>query len=208
MDSMEQQNTGPEQEAKGAPSYWTSVGVASVIFGIVVFAIGLISTYITINSEPTGSMFSPVYLIGILSCLIGAFGGMVAIWHYVGEYDLNVKLGKGALIGFFTGVGIAVVSAVFGQIWNLIDPDMTQKMIESTIANIEAMDLPEQQKQQIIDSTAESMEGQYSLGSQLLWGIPMFGILNLLTGMIGAKVFGKEEEKGFRQADGEMDFER
>jgi len=197
MDTMEQQNTGPEQHGNGAPPYWTSVGVASVIFGIVVFAIGLITAYITINAEPTGSLFSPASLIGLLNCLVGAFGGLVAVWHYTKEYDIGIKLGKGALVGFLAGVGIVAVSAIFGQIWDLIDPDMTQKMIDSTVANIEAMDMPDQQKQQIIDSTVESMQSQYSLGSQLLWGIPIFGVLNLLTGMIGAKVFGKEEPQGF-----------
>lgn len=193
MDSMEHNTRGMEQTNGDAP-YWTSVGIASVIFGIVAFIISIVAAYATINSEPSGSFFSPVQLIGILACLIGAFGGMLATWHYANEYDAVMKLGKGALIGFLTGVGITIVSVLLGQIWQVFDPDMTQKMIDSTIANMEAMDVPAQQKQQMIDATAESMRSQQNIGTQLLWGIPMYGILNLITGMIGAKVFGKKEE--------------
>lgn len=186
-------NTGPEQ-ANSDPSYWASTGVASFIFGLIVFVISLISAYITINSEPTGSFFSPMQLIGTLACLIGAFGGIVAVWHYTKEYDVPVKLGRGALIGFLTGAGIAVLSTLLNQVWLLIYPDMTQKLIDSIVSNMEAMDMPEEQKQQAIDSTVQSMESQYSFGWQLLLGIPLYGVLNLITGMIGAKVFGKDQD--------------
>lgn len=182
-------------ENETPPSYWTSVTVSSLIFGIVVFIISIISGYAVINSEPSGSMFQPVQLVGILACLIGTFGGMLAAWHYAREYDVPIKLGRGALIGFLTGVGITVVSVLLNQIWQVVDPDMTQKMIDSTIANMEAMDMPDEQKQQVIDSTVENMRSQQSISTQLLWGIPIYGVLNLLTGMIGAKIFGKKEEK-------------
>lgn len=175
------------------PSYWMSVATAGLIFGIIAFVLSLISGYAIINSEPTGSFFSPTQLIGTLACLIGAFGGMMATWHYAREFDLAVKLGKGALIGFLTGVCIAIVSVVLGQVWQLVDPDMTQRIIDSTVANMEAMDMPDDQKQQMIDGTVESIQSQNSIGTQLLWGIPLYGILNLITGMIGAKLFSKQE---------------
>lgn len=194
MDSTEQNgiNTHEPQEP---PSYWTSVGIASVLFGLIAFVISLVTIYTTINSEPTGSFFFPSQLIGVLGCLVGAFGGMVATWHYAREYDTVITLGRGALIGFLTGMGMAVVSTIFSQVWNLVDPDMTQQMIDSYVANFEAMDLPEEQKQQMIDATVNSMRDQQNIGSQLLWGIPMYGILNVLTGMLGAKVFGKDEDQ-------------
>lgn len=182
-------NTGTATE----PSFWMSVTIAGLIFGIIAFVLSIISGYAIINSEPTGSFFSPTQLIGTLACLIGAFGGMMATWHYVREYDLSIKLGKGALIGFLTGVGIAIVSVVLGQVWQLVDPDMTQRIIDSTVANMEAMDMPGDQKQQMIDGTVESIQSQNSIGTQLLWGIPLYGILNLITGMIGARIFSKQE---------------
>ncbi len=193
MDST-QEYSAEIQENNSSPSYWTSVGIASVLFGIIAFVISIATIYITINSDPTGSFISPSQLIGLLGCLVGAFGGMVATWHYANEYDTVIKLGKGALIGFLTGVGIAIISTFLHQIWLLFDPDMTQQMIDSMVANMEAMDIPDEQKQQMIDTTVQSMRDQQSIGSQLLWGVPMYGILNLITGMIGAKVFGKDED--------------
>lgn len=184
-----------QAESNNEPSYWTSVSIAGLIFGIIVFALSLVTTYSVINSEPTGSLFSPVQIsLWVLVCLVGAFGGMLAIWHYTNEHDVSLKLGKGALVGLFTGIAIAVVVVILNQLWQVIDPDMTQKAIDSTIANIEAADLPDAQKQQAIDSMVQGMRNQNSIGSQLMYNLPMFGILNVLTGMIGAKVFGSSKE--------------
>jgi len=186
-----QPGSQPEQDQ----NYWPSVGIAAFLFGFVAFAIQIISGYLQINAEPTGSLFSPVMLFGLVVCLVAAFGGMVAIWHYAREYNVSLKLGKGALIGFLTGVGITLVTIVFSQVWEFIDPDFTQKMIDSTVANFEAMDMPEEQKQQMIDSAVSQFESSQSIGRQLLIGIPLYGILNLLTGMIGVKLFAKEKSR-------------
>lgn len=196
MDESPMENADASQQGANVqsdPPYWTSVSVAGLIFGLLAFILSLISTYAMINSEPTGSFFSPQQLLGVLVCLVGAFGGMVAIWHYTNEYDTSVTLGKGALIGFLVGVVITVVTIILNQLWQVIDPDMTQKMIDSMIANFEQMDMPEEQKQQAIDGIAESVQSQNSIGYQLLFGIPVYGILNLITGMIGAKFFGEKE---------------
>lgn len=189
MDELAEQ----QAEQQNQPPYWTSVGIAGLIFGVIVFALSLVTSYAVINSEPTGSLFSPVQLLGVFVCLVGAFGAMLATWHYANEYDISIKLGKGALIGLFTGICIALVTVIFNQIWQFVDPDMTQKLIDSTIANFEASELPDAQKQQMIDSTVQSMRDQNSIGTQLLYNLPMYGILNVLTGMIGAKLFGKKE---------------
>lgn len=184
----------PQQQIPNEkPSYWNSVGIAGVIFGIIVFVLSLVGGYATINAEPTGSLVSPTMWIGVLSCLVGAFGGMLAVWNYTGNYNISITLGRGALIGFLTGVAISIVSVVLNELWTFIDPDMTRQIVDSTIANFEASDLPEQQKQQMIDLVAGSREGE-SIGRQLLSGIPLYGILNLITGMIGAKVFGQNDD--------------
>lgn len=185
----------PQQKSNNTFSYWTSVGIAGLLFGIILFAISLIANYATINSEPTGSFFNPVQLVGTLACLIGSFGGMLAAWHFAKEYDVSIKLGKGALIGFLTGVAITIINILLSQIWSIIDPDMMQQLIDSSVANVEAMDMPEQQKQQTIDMTVDMLRSQKNISTQLLWGIPMYGILNLITGMIGAKIFGKKDEQ-------------
>ncbi|NGP78088.1 DUF4199 family protein [Balneolaceae bacterium YR4-1] len=174
------------------PSYLTSVGIAAVIFSLLTTVLQLISGYMQINAEPTGSLFSPTMLFGLVVCLVGAFGGMVAVWHYANEYQITMKLGKGALIGFLTGLAMVIIGIVLNKLWLLFDPDMQQKMMESTIANFEAMDMPEETKQQMIDQAAS--QANPSIGMQLLYGIPIFGILNLLTGMLGVSLFARNKE--------------
>lgn len=181
------------EDSTAEPSYWLSVSTAGLIFGIVAFILSLVSNYAIINSEPTGSLFSPTQFLGAFACLAASFGGMLAVWHYARQHEVFIQLGRGALIGFLTGICVTVVTIVLGEAWQFVDPDMTEQMIESTIANIEAIDMPEAQKQQIIDATAEGFQSQSSIFSQLLWGIPIYGILNLITGMIGAKIFGQQE---------------
>src|SRR5690625_5907370 len=80
------------------PSYWTSVATAGVIFGIVAFVLSIITSYATINTEPSGSYFSAVSLLGILVCLVPAFGGVLAAWHYAIEHNTFITLRRGALI--------------------------------------------------------------------------------------------------------------
>lgn len=180
------------QDNNTIPSYWASVGIAAFIFSLITTVLQLISGYMQINSEPTGSMFSPSMFMGIFVCLIGAFGGMLAVWHYTNENQLTLKLGKGALIGFLTGTAMVLIGMVFNEIWSFIDPDMNEKMMEAVIANFEAMDVPEETRQQMIDQAASRVNP--SPGMQLAWGIPIFGILNLLTGMLGVALFAREKE--------------
>lgn len=191
MEQTDQFSTTPEPQSP-SPSYWPSVIVVAVIFSLVTTVLQLVVGYMQINSEPTGSLFSPTMFAGIAICLIGAFGGMTAVWHYANEFDIKMKLGKGALIGFLTGLGIVLIGIVLGEIWSLIDPDMTEKMLDSMVANFEAMEIPEEQRQQMIDQAASQVDP--SLGMQLLWGVPLMGILNLLTGMLGVAIFARQKE--------------
>lgn len=175
------------------PSYWNSVIIASLVTALIVTALSLIGGYMTIGSEPSGSMFSPMMLWGTIGCLVGgAIGGVLATWHYAKEYNATYKIGKGALIGLFVGVGTTIFSVIFGQLWNLIDPSYTQAVMDWNIQNAEAMQVPEEAKQQMIDGMADpnSLKG-------ILWGaLSIFigvGIVNVISGMIGAKVFASEE---------------
>lgn len=188
---MEQTEQFNDQEK---PSYWPSIGVAALIFGLISFVISTLGGYVIINSESSGSMTFTIIqsLIGIVSCLVGAFGGMLAVWHYARENQITMKLGKGALIGFLTGAAMILISLVLNQLWLMIDPDMTQKMIDSIVANFEAMDMPEEQKQAMIDGTVQQMKN--SVFTTLLWGIPISGLLNLITGMLGVALFAKEKD--------------
>lgn len=170
----------------------TTVGL---IFSIITFAISLAVGYYEISSDASGAIFSPSMLSGTIICLISLMGGALAVWHFVKEVNPYIKLGQGAALGFLTGAVIVILTAVYGEIWNFIDPDYTDKLVEATIANIEAMDLPNEQKEPMIDSMASSVRQQDSFASQILWGIPITGILNLLSGMVGVKIFAKKENQ-------------
>lgn len=188
MEQTEQFNTQQD------PNYWPSVGMAALIFGLLTFMMQIISGYIQINAEPTGSIFQPSMFLGVVVCLVGAFGGMFAIWHYVREYGVNLTLGKGALIGFFTGAVMVFLGVVLNEIWSQVDPDFTRKVLDAMIANYEAMDIPEETKQQMIDAAAQQADP--SIGQELFYGIPLYGILNLVTGMIGVSAFGRKKAGG------------
>jgi len=175
--------------------FWPSIALVGSIFGVIIFAIGLAFGYMQIQSEPSGAIISPMMFSGVVVCLVVAFAGIMAIWHYTREVTPYVKLGQGALIGFLTGAVLIVISTILNELWHIIDPEYSQKIIESTIAGLEAMDLPADTKNTMIDATAESLRSQQSIFSQILYGIPMYGILNLITGLIGVKIFGKKEDE-------------
>lgn len=175
--------------------YLPSAGLVGAIFSVISFAVGLAIGYQQIGSEPTGSLLSPTMMGGVIICLITCVAGALAVWHFTKEVTPFIKLGQGAALGFMTGAVIVILTAVFNEIWHFIDPDYTEKLVEATIANIEAMDLPSGQKEQMIDGMAESVRAQQSFASQVLWGIPMYGILNLISAMIGVKIFAKKEDQ-------------
>ncbi|MGF1672004.1 MAG: DUF4199 domain-containing protein [Balneolaceae bacterium] len=190
---MDEFQTGPKNSSD---SYWASVLLAGGIFALVSFVLSLIFSYSQINSEPTGTLMSPIMIGGSVICFVTAFAGVLAIWHYAKEVTPYIKLGQGALIGFLAGAAVIIFSSILNELWTFIDPEFTEKLIESTVANYEAMDLPEDTKNMLIDGTVEAMRDQNILW-QILTSIPVTGLLNLLTGMIGVKIFAKKEDGEF-----------
>lgn len=172
-----------------------SAALVGAIFGVVSFVIGLYFGYQQINSEPSGSLFSPMLFSGVVICLITSFAGLVAVWHFAKEVSPSLSMGQGAALGFMAGAVIAIVSVLLNEVWvTLVDPEYTEKMIESSIAAIEMLDLPESTKDDMIDAIEESMEQGASLGRQLFIGVPVNGLLNLITALIGVKIFAEKKE--------------
>ncbi len=179
-------------------NYWPSLVIVGAIFSLISFVVGLFFGYQQINSEPAGSFFSPFMLSSGVICLLTAFAGLVAVWHYTKEISPFLKLGQGAVLGFLTGAVITVLSVILSELWVMFfDPEYTQKILQSMIANIEAMDMPASTKEDMIDAMADSIETQQSFFRQIFWGIPVTGLLNLLTALIGVKVFAKKDEETF-----------
>ncbi len=180
-------------EQNSQPSYWTSVMIGALIIGLLMSVLGLVSQYMTINSEPNGANFSLAQGIGSFACLIGAIGGFFAVRHFAKEYEITFPIGKGALIGFLTGVMGVLFSTVISLIWQyVIDTELNQAVYDWSIRNLEAQNLPSEQLEMAMNFVPDP--GSIST---LIWtmgiGIVAVGILNLISGIIGAKVFASEE---------------
>lgn len=194
---MEEQLTATERNYSFG-EYMPSAGIVGVIFALITFVVGLFFGYQQINAEPAGSFFSPSMLSSGIICLVSAFAGMVAVWHFTREVSPVLKLGQGAVLGFLTGAVITILSVLLNEIWvGLVDPGYTQKILDAMIANIEVMDIPESNKNDAIDGIAQSMDSGQSLWSQLFIGIPVTGLLNLITALIGVKIFADKPEETF-----------
>ena len=179
---------------EGYPSYWNSVIIASLITALIYFVFSLIGGYMTINAEPTGNPFGMQTIFPLFSCLFAAAGGIIVNWHYAKQNNVTYKMGKGALLGLLTGVVATVVSFVLGYIWEIVDPSFTKGIIDSTMANMEAM---QGITQDMLDQTQARMDQLLTFSGRLkqsLWGLLMLGVVNAITGLIGAKIFASEEE--------------
>lgn len=183
-----------EQNNGQLPSYWPSVMVGGLIIAIVMAVLGIVSQYMTINSEPTGASFGMGQAIGSFACLLGAIGGFLATRHYAKEHEITFAVGKGATIGFLTGVAGTVFSTIISLIWMyVIDTNLEQAMYDWQIRNMEAQNLPPEQLEMAIQFIPEP--GSLStLLMQFGIGLVAVGLLNLISGIIGAKVFANEEK--------------
>lgn len=176
------------------PSYWQSVMIGAITIAIIMAVMGTVSQYMMISSEPTGSSFNMSQAIGMLVCLIAAIGGVISTRHFAKTYDIAFPIGKGAVIGLFTGIIGVIISTVLALIWtSIIDPGLNQAVYDWQVANLEAQNLPQAQMDMAMGFIPEP-----GSTSALMWqvgiGLLAIGILNLISGMIGAKIFASEEE--------------
>ncbi|MCH8495237.1 MAG: DUF4199 family protein [Balneolales bacterium] len=178
--------------------FLNSALIVGMIFALITTAVSLTIGYHMINSEPSGSLFSPATLSSVLICLIVIFAGMFAVRHHVGQFNEPLQLGRGAVIGVTTGVFVAVFSAVFSLIWLLIDPAFNDNFMNAMIANIESISqLPAEQKEAMVDSIYTQFQDQATAIGQikaLAINSVLFGALNTLTGLLGVKLFAPKDE--------------
>jgi hypothetical protein len=192
---METTDQWTQHEGKNRQQeFWPSVLKIGAIFALIGFVINIMFGYLQIASEPTGTLFSPLMTGGVVVCLATCAGGLVAVWHMSKHVTPFLKLGNGALIGFMTGAVIVVISTLLNEFWHTIDPDYTERLLESIVENVEAMDLPADTRDDMIDQMAAGVRDT-SIVSQLFYGIPVTGLLNLLTGMLGVRFFAKKTEQ-------------
>lgn len=183
-----------EYEESGSDSYWASVIFGALVIGLIMSIMGLLSQYITISNEPTGASFGIGQVIGTLACLVGAIGGILSTRHYANNVDDTFTIGKGALIGFLTGVVGVLLSSIVSFIWlYIVDTGLTQTFYEWQIANIEAQNLPDAQTEMAI-SFIPDPNSTSAIMMQIGISLVVVGILNAISGMIGTKIFAKDED--------------
>ena len=180
------------------PNYWPSVIQAAIIVAVATTVVGLGLLYYVAGSEPSMGIMMISGLTLPITCLIGLIGGILATRSYAKAFDITFPIGTGAQIGLFTGIVAAVIGGIIGQVWNIVDPTLMERFADTMIGAFEMNDqISESQKDEIINNMEEGFAEQSSLGG-ILKGIAiqagLLGFVNLLSGMIGAKIFASEEE--------------
>lgn len=178
--------------------FFNSALIVGMIFALLSTAVSLAVGYSVINSEPSGSLFSPASFSFVFVCLVVLFAGMFAVRHHVKEFNAPLQIGRGAVIGLTTGVVTAVFTTVFSLIWTLIDPAFNDNLMNAIIANFESIrELPAAQKEEMIDAMYTQFQKQATVVGQLtsmLTNSIFFGLLNALTGMLGVKLFAPKQD--------------
>jgi len=169
----------------------------AVIFALVISVLSTAISYYMISMEPSMSVFIVPSIIFLSVCIIGGLGGLFVVRSYVKDTDAIVKVGNGAVIGLITGVIIAVTSGVIGILWQFIDPTLAERVMEATMNAVDSMgEMDSAQRDAMMDQMMANDPSK--LSTQLMsMGInaAVLGIVNMITGMIGASIFSKKEEE-------------
>lgn len=180
------------------PNYWPSVLIGAITVGILV-SIGLngVNYYIA-SSEPGVGALAASGGILVVGCLLGLIGGFISTRHYAKTHEVAFTIGQGALIGLFTGLISSIIVSIVGYIIYLFDPTLPERVTDVLIQTFETMEgMTDAQREQSIIGLEEGLEeGQSIVGvlKQTALMALILGFVNLLSGMIGAKIFASEEE--------------
>ncbi len=176
-------------------SIWNAAFKAGVVFGFIVFLVSTIGSYITIHSEPTGSLLSGTILSTMVGCLFAIFGGVLGVRFFINEYGPEIKIGQGAVIGLMTGIVMAFIAQFLALLWPLIDGAFIENLQTALIANIELSEhIPAAQKEDMADAIYSQFQSFYSAGTIIqgfLMGIVTYGLLNVLSGLLAARFMGR-----------------
>ncbi len=174
----------------------SSAVIMGIVFALIASVVSTVLSYNVISSEPSMSNLIMTSVMSLLSCLIGMFAGMLAVRHHTKQYNVPMKMGRGAVIGLTSGVFVAVFITIISLIWtNLIDPAFIDKLMESMVASMETVGGP--QMDEAIDGIYEQFNKQKTVAGQLQGfaiNAGVLGALNALTGMLGVKFFAPKPE--------------
>lgn len=116
--------------------------------------------------------------------------GLISTSTQVHKYGQTIEVGRGALIGFVTGLVFGVVYNFMDVIWALFSINANDLFLNALIEFV---------REYGDDSTVRDIEDQlgsadsgFSVGGLIL-NMLVIGTLNLITGMVGSAVFKGEE---------------
>lgn len=171
------------------PSFLKNAVLVGGLVGIVTSLISIYSGYSMINSEFDGSGVPPGTYTSIITCLVGTLAGLLAI-KLQSAAEIEMTLGRGALIGMVAGIAVAVFSGFTSQLWQMLHPQFAEEMVEAMMANYERIPgFSAQMADELAASTLESMTTTAGVLKSIGLGALLYGILNALSGMVGAKLF-------------------
>ena len=130
----------------------------------------------------------------IIGCLIASIAGIISNWMYAKGYDLTYPIGKGALLGVFSGIITSIVTFSLSLFWTkVIDTGMNEAIIEATLKSFEDQGLS-QEEIDMAQSLIPDPNSLVGLIITFLLALAMYVVINLISGIISAKIFAKEEE--------------
>lgn len=185
-----------DQPSKQSQFFSAAIQVG-LLLGVLSAVMQIVNINMTISAEPSSSPFDIKSLVvGILSCLLSIGFGVFAVKQYLGnQEDKRLKLGEGALIGFYTSIVSIVVGTVLMELWLVVDPEMYQNFLDANMRNYENNpNMPEEMLTNLESQFSKSLTLQGRL-SQLLFALPIGGIIMALSGMLGVKIFAEKEEE-------------
>jgi hypothetical protein len=169
----------------------------SVVFALIISVLSTGISYFMISMEPSMTVFIVPSIIFLSICIIGGLGGLFVVRSYVKDTDAIVKVGNGAVIGLITGVIIAVTSGLIGILWNFIDPTLAERVMETTMNAVESMgNMDTAQQDAMMDQMMANDPSKLSTQlTNMGYSAAVLGIVNMITGMIGASIFSKKVEE-------------
>lgn len=179
----------PTPEELELSEIWPVLFQAGALVGLLSFTLNLMFGYLQITSEPTGSLMLPLFG-GLGVFLITCTGGFLTIRQLGKAMDLVLSRGRTALIGFLAGAVVVATSALLNEVWYLLDPDYTDKLVRSMVETVQQMDLPDDNRQEMIDQMAAGVD-RVPLWTQIFYGTPVTGLLNLVSALIGMRWYVK-----------------
>ncbi len=129
---------------------------------------------------------------GILFCLSYLVCGLVAVWHYTGEYSVTLPGKDGVLLGTLSGAFAAFLGHLLGYLLMVLNvlPDK-EEAIEGTIAQLHASG---NASEEAIQGTIQYMEFIYGMEGLLAFSA-LFVLFGLIGGAVGRAIWKRGEDQ-------------